>query len=145
MTAFTAETKHTYIADRSTQLVSNLLPAARSSTWEFHHQPAEETELVFSPIGSLRTDRQSSQRQDRVEQNRSSLAPDVSNQYAINNLLLGGSAVLQPVVHLLLNVLDRCGRVITLGVVLCRWLVNGKLHLRLLHLRPLLSWEDGLD
>lgn len=143
MTAFTAETKHTYIADRSTQLVSNLLPAARSSTWEFHHQPAEETQLVFSPISSLRTDRQSSQRLDRVEQNqnRSSLTPDVSNQYVINNLLLGGSAVLQPVVHLLLDVLDRCGRVIALGVVLCRWLVNGKLHLRLLHLRPLLSWE----
>lgn len=63
-----------------------------------------------------------------------------------SDLLLGGLAVLQPVVHLVFDLLDGCCLIVTLlAHILPCWLINRKLHLWLFDFWPLLSCTVGCE
>ena len=115
-----------YVCYRSAQVLGYLLPTTWSSTWEFNHQPAEEAELLVGPVCSL------------GRQEVSCRVPGAGRGQRSDLLL--EPALLQPGVHLVLDLLDGARLLVLLQVpALQRRLVNRKLHLRLLHLRLLLS------
>lgn len=146
----------THFRHRSSQFMSDFLPSTRSSSWKFTHQPAEEAELVLCPVKGLRTQRQIHHPgvtpvvyyslvwglMTIIRVQESILSVALLNWSLTSNLLLGSPAVLQPVVHLVFDFLNRCALVIALIVQVFWGFVNWKLHLWLLHLRPLLPLED---